>query len=621
MASATRLEPLEPLPTPPPATPPAPAPAEAPSARPGAGLGHLLGARLGVWLAQAVLLLLSVGGALAFALQVASWPDHPLADMTHTTGWARNIQQEGIEAAYGGVYPESYLIYPPGMAHVYRAAVAFSERVAPPPALAGGDWLRYSMKLMPVLGHGALALALFLVVAPVGAGWGGRGGETRPGRAFWRGWTAATLYAWNPAALFDSAYWGQGDSLNTTCLVLAAGALVLFPSWWPVRTGGRWRLWAQVGAVAAGGVAGALLATGSLVKPQTWVFLPLLLWVALRRTGPLGIGALAGAAVVTAQALIRPWVEAGRLEEMLSVFANLPQVMPSVSANGHNLWWLKLPGVALAVFDSQPVGGFGEWAAPPLLTHATVGRLGFGLFALLPLLRLSGPLSPRLVLAGAAYTASAYFMTVTQVHENHQFAAIPLLAATAALDPFFVLPFLTVSLCSFLNMALHDFLVGDALAAALMARLPWQDPLALQTANATLNVAGFAIMTLLILRRPPGPPQSARALLWRARFVLLTGLVLALGALGALLAILRDPLLAARLWERLAAQALGSGPVEAHLKRQTAPEDLLARAAVELANLLYLLGGVAAIVGAVAAAAGLWWVGCAHYTRWRARYD
>jgi hypothetical protein len=606
MASATRLDPLPPPPQVAQPTPPAeqaPDPRAGPrrGARPGAGLG----ARLGVWLAQAVLLLLSVGGALAFSLQVASWPDHPLADMTHTTGWARNIQREGIEAAYSGVYPESYLIYPPGMAHVYRTAVAFSERVAPPPALAGGDWLRYSMKLMPVLGHVALAGALFLVVATAGG--------------FWRGWTAATLYAWNPAAIFDSAYWGQGDSLNTACLVLAIGALVLFPSWWPLRTGGRWRLWAQVGAFAAGGAAGALLATGSLVKPQTWIFLPLLLWVALRRTGPLGIGALAGAAVVTAQALIRPWVEAGRLEEMLSVFANLPQVMPSVSANGHNLWWLKLPGVALAVLDWHPVGGFGEWAAPPLLTHATVGRLGFGLFALLPLLRLTGPLSPRLVLAGAAYTASAYFMTVTQVHENHQFAAIPLLAATAALDPFFALPFLTVSLCSFLNMALHDFLVGDALAGALLVRLPWPEPLALQTANATLNVAGFAVFTLLILRRPPGPPQTARALLWRARFVLLTGLALAGGALGALLAVLRDPQLAARLWERLASQALGSGPVEAHLKRQTAPEDLLARAAIELANLLYALAGVAAIVGAVAALAGLWWVGCTHYTRWRER--
>ncbi|HEX2326667.1 MAG TPA: hypothetical protein VHQ00_14820, partial [Chloroflexota bacterium] len=92
MASATRLDPLPPPPQVAQPTPPAeqaPDPQVGPrlGARPGAGLG----ARLGVWLAQAVLLLLSVGGALAFSLQVASWPDHPLADMTHTTGWARNI--------------------------------------------------------------------------------------------------------------------------------------------------------------------------------------------------------------------------------------------------------------------------------------------------------------------------------------------------------------------------------------------------------------------------------------------------------------------------------------------------------------------------------------------------
>ena len=492
-----------------------------------------------------------MGGALAFSLQVASWPDHPLADMTHTTGWARNIQREGIEAAYSGVYPESYLIYPPGMAHVYRAAVAFSERVAPPPALAGalagGDWLRYSMKLMPVLGHVALALSLFLVVARRSGGLlagmdGGHPLRLEPGGHL-------RLRLLGPGGQPQHRLPRAGHRRPRPVPLLVAP-----------QNGGPVAPLGPGGGRRRRGAAGALLATGSLVKPQTWVFLPLLLWVALRRTGPLGIGALAGAAVVTAQALIRPWVEAGRLEEMLSVFANLPQVMPSVSANGHNLWWLKLPGVALAVFDSQPVGGFGEWAAPPLLTHATVGRLGFGLFALLPLLRLTGPLSPRLVLAGAAYTASAYFMTVTQVHENHQFAAIPLLAATAALDPFFAIPFFTVSLCSFLNMALHDFLVGDALAGALLARLPWPEPLALQTANATLNVAGFAVFTLLILRRPPGPPQTARALLWRARFVLLTGLALAGGALGALLAVLRDPQLAARLWERLAVPGPGLRP-------------------------------------------------------------
>jgi hypothetical protein len=555
--------------------------------------------------ARAILLLLSVGGALALAMQVAAWPDHPLADMTHVTRWAQNIRDEGLAPAYSGTYPETYLIYPPGMAYVYAGAVGLSERVAPPAWLGGADWLRYSVKLMPVAGHVALALTLFAVCAAAGG--------------FWRGWIAATLYAWNPAALFDAAYWGQGDSINTTFLLLAIGALVLFPSWWPLRRDGRWRWQAQLVALAAGAAAGVFLATGSLVKPQTWIFLPLLLWVAFRRTGPLGLGLLCAAGVATALRLVEPWTASGRQEEMLTVFRAVAQVMPSVSANAHNLWWLKLPGVAISVLDWQPVGGFGEWAAPPLLTHATVGRLGFGLCVLLPLLRLTGPLSPRLVLAGAAYTASAYFMTITQVHENHQFAAIPLLAATAALDPWFAIPFAVTTLCSVLNMTVHDFLIGDTVAAALAQHLPWKTPLELQTANATLNVAGFALFTLLLLRRPPGPAQSARALLWRARFVLVAGVLLGGGALGALLAVLRTPELAERLWERVAAGALGTAAVEAHLGLETPPETLLLRAAADFANLLYTLGGVAAITAAVAAVAGSWWLGCAAFTRWRLR--
>ena len=53
-----------------------------------------------------------------------------------------------------------------------------------------------------------LALALFGICAAAG-------------RSFWRGWLAATLYAWNPGALFDVAYWGQMDSVPSLWLALA----------------------------------------------------------------------------------------------------------------------------------------------------------------------------------------------------------------------------------------------------------------------------------------------------------------------------------------------------------------------------------------------------------------
>ena len=550
--------------------------------------------------AQALLVALSLGGALALGAQVTTWPDHPLADMTHVTHWVTNIRDGGQEIAYAGVYPDTYMIYPPGMTYAYRFAAWLHENVPPFPGVPLEDWLRVCIKLVPLLAHGVLALALFIGTALSGG--------------FWRGWISMTLYAWSPGALFDAAYWGQGDTLNIALLMIGIVALFALPGWWPVRDAGRWRHWHQLAAVAGGAIAGVCVAAAGLTKPQSWVFLPLLIWVALRRSGPVGLAAATASGWVTVMAIVRPWVESGRVEEMLSVFTNVAQVMPSVSANGHNLWWLKLPGVALSVFDTAPVGGFGEWVAPPLVTHATLGRAGFALAAMLPLLRLTGPLSFRLVMACAAYTAAAYFMFVTQVHENHMFAVLPFLAAAAALDAWLVGPLLIATVCVFLNMALHDFLIGDHLAAWLAAQpwMPLKEPLQIQTANAQLNVAGFALFTLLLLRRPPVAAQSARFLRWRARFVLLVGTLVAGGALVAARVLSTDADRAQLFfWERLAQRAAEAGPVEAHLGHKTPPVVLLERMALEFANGLYLLAGIAVAVGSLAALAATWWLICA----------
>jgi hypothetical protein len=514
--------------------------------------------------------------------------------MTHITHWVRNIAAGGVESAYSGVYPDTYMIYPPGMAYVYQLSGWLAAHLAPFPGVASEGWLRVCIKLVPTVAHGLLALALFAGVALAGG--------------FWRGWIALTLYAWNPGALFDTAYWGQGDAINVLLLVLAVFALLASPGWWPVVRAGRARIAGQLGAIAAGGAAGALIAAAGLTKPQSWVFLPLLIWVALRRAGPFGVAAAATMGGLVVRLLIDPWIRTGRVDEMLSVFSNVTQVMPSVSANAHNLWWLKLPGVALAVFDTTPVGGFGEWAMPPLLTHATLGRLGFGLFATLPLLRLTGPLSLRLVMASAAYTSAAYFMAVTQVHENHMFATIPFLAAVAALDGWFLLPFAIASVCVFFNMALHDFLIGDHLAAWLVQWLPSADALALQTANARLNVAGFVAFTLILLRRPAAGPISAPLQRWRARVALAVGSVVGGGALAAARLLVTNPARAAAVWERLADRALQAGPVEAHLGHKTPPSALLEHAALEFVNALYLFAGIAVLVGTVALVAGVWWL-------------
>src|ERR687883_98176 len=80
----------------------------------GTRVGAALGGRR---LAQLALVLLSIGGAAALAVQVATWPDHPLADMTHLKWWAQMTHERGVEVAYSGTYPETYVIYPPGMVY------------------------------------------------------------------------------------------------------------------------------------------------------------------------------------------------------------------------------------------------------------------------------------------------------------------------------------------------------------------------------------------------------------------------------------------------------------------------------------------------------------------------
>jgi hypothetical protein len=150
-------------------------------------------------------------------------------------------------------------------------------------------------------------------------------------------------------------------------------------------------------------------------------------------------------------------------------------------SNACNLWWivghalhvLQTPGADLASaltmrVDGVPISGFADFDLPSV---RIVVRLMGSTFALAAIgwaiwtVRRGRDL--WLAAAAGAFFVHAYVVLATQVHENHLFAAVPLLALAAAGRPRFFPLFVAVSAIFALNLNLVSGLGYDDLRYAL----------------------------------------------------------------------------------------------------------------------------------------------------------
>ena len=351
-------------------------------------------------------------------------------DIGDFTGWARRLADLGP----GGFYAEGYFSdYPPGYLYVLWLVGLLGAALAP---IAGGDATGGLVKIPGMLADIGVAWLLFAICRR----WGGellnrRWAAVTPERL---GLAAATVYLFNPGTIFNSAVWGQVDSV---------GALVLLATVYALARG-----WTEVAAL------GAVVAL--LVKFQYAFLVPIVAIVGIRRhlfgrssddaharRDPLRVLTSLAVGVVAVTVLILPFgmlvyqplaggdprgllgilPEADPNRSLIGKFVEAAGTYTGLTINAFNLWrnpWSEL-GDTLRWGDDTVVGVTVGGLA---LTWQQVGTILFGVASLVAFWVVARRDDLRGVLLASLVLAIAFFAVPTRVHERYLFPALALAA-------------------------------------------------------------------------------------------------------------------------------------------------------------------------------------------------
>lgn len=345
---------------------------------------------------------------------------------------------KGRTVTFGGI--EAPVVYPPlaldefailGRAHIALNGGRFDNDVA----------LTRTIKGAIVLLDGMLTALVFLVV------------RRSAGTA--RAWWAAMAYWANPAVLMITTL----GYVDVFLAIPAVGAVIA------ASNGRPW-------------LTGALFTAAVLTKPQGLFVAPiaaLALWNA--RGAGTGVARLregVAASALTAAIISAPVVAAGKTYDMLRSIAVLAG-HDMLSALAFNAWWIM--GYVLQAFAARGAGLVTALRVQPeVVTHAYAMARGVPNPRVIGVLLMAAPIVWALKIAVhardlglqsalGAFIVVAYFTLSVQVHENHFFLALPLLAIAAALRPAFAPVLAGLSVSFALNLYLVFGVRGDGPAA------------------------------------------------------------------------------------------------------------------------------------------------------------
>ncbi|GMU84348.1 MAG: hypothetical protein AMXMBFR47_42180 [Planctomycetota bacterium] len=344
------------------------------------------------------------GVMLALAAAIRAWlastPEGHRSDLDIFTDWVRRLQAGGLAEFYAG---NKWCDYPPLMVLVFDAVGRAATAILGAKPISTDLWMVW--KAPACIADLLIGVLLMLE--------GRRLFGSRAGLA------AAALYLLNPVSIYDSAFWGQVDSIYT--LFLLAGLVM-------IGRGG----WFTVGLVSAIAV---------LTKFQAIAILPLLIFETYRIGGWRGLGVKLVGAVVAAAAVLSPFYYTGTLEQVLTrSYVNVVGQYHEMSKNAFNLWWLagdpesadtRIPAAIVAAV-AQGETSLAADASPLLWLNWR--KISLGLYALIVAVIISiysrRPGSVRRYCA-AGILALAFFLFPTEMHERYAFPAVAFLGVWA----------------------------------------------------------------------------------------------------------------------------------------------------------------------------------------------
>jgi dolichyl-phosphate-mannose-protein mannosyltransferase len=346
-----------------------------------------------------------------------------------------------------------YVIYPPVFVYVYDLVGLAYKQVEDPrldtERMKSSRTLTAAIKGVSVAAHLALGAALFFLLRQLHS----------------EKWAAiaSSAYLLNPAVIFDTAHWGAPDGFHSLGVVAAYGL-------------------GELGIWAPSWVAMVLAAAS---KPQAWILMPMFGFHQMHLGGLRRMVAGSTIALLTGLVLILPFLVSQRLTELLTLPSAIANYMPFVSANAHNLWWL--------IANGQPIVHHESWIGP--ITYQQIA-LALVFTLTLAVIYQSRRADHGRIFMLAAYQAFAWYCLATQLHENHSFMVLPLLALAVPFDRWAWAPLTTVSMTLLLNMMLHDAWVASLLSPDLV------HPFTLCNALANMVLFGVWTWRLFALRAP-----------------------------------------------------------------------------------------------------------------------